>query len=56
MSNQDIRKVTTHISQNESLIFEHSSPGKRGLWSFRRSMSPQSMRPPSSATLCHRFR
>jgi len=29
MSNQDIRKVSTHISQNEGLIFEHSSPGKR---------------------------
>ena len=29
MSNQDIRKVSTHISQNEGLIFEHSSPGKK---------------------------
>ncbi len=29
MSNQDIRKVSTHISQNEGLIFERSSPGKR---------------------------
>jgi glycine dehydrogenase subunit 2 len=30
MSNQDIKKATRHISQNESLIFEHSSPGKKG--------------------------
>jgi glycine dehydrogenase subunit 2 len=29
MSDQDIRKATTHISQNEGLIFEHSSPGKK---------------------------
>jgi glycine dehydrogenase subunit 2 len=29
MSNQDIRKASTHISQNEGLIFEHSSPGKK---------------------------
>ena len=29
MSNKDIRKVSTHISQNEGLIFEHSSPGKK---------------------------
>ncbi|PSH05400.1 MAG: glycine dehydrogenase (aminomethyl-transferring) [Acidobacteria bacterium] len=29
MSNENIRKVTTHISQNEGLIFEHSSPGKK---------------------------
>ena len=30
MSDQDIRKASTHISQNEGLIFEHSSPGKAG--------------------------
>jgi glycine dehydrogenase subunit 2 len=29
MSDQDIRKASTHISQNEGLIFEHSSPGKK---------------------------
>jgi len=29
MSNKDIRKVSSHISQNEGLIFEHSSPGKK---------------------------
>ena len=26
---EKIRKVTTHISQNEGLIFEKSSPGKK---------------------------
>jgi glycine cleavage system P protein (glycine dehydrogenase) subunit 2 len=29
MSNEKIRKVSSHISQNEGLIFEHSSPGKK---------------------------
>ena len=29
MSDKNIRKVSTHISQNEGLIFEHSSPGKK---------------------------
>ena len=29
MSSKDIKKVNTHISQNEGLIFEHSSPGKK---------------------------
>src|SRR3954454_15331296 len=24
-----IKKVTTHLSQNEALLFEHSSPGKK---------------------------
>ncbi len=28
--NEKIRKATTHISQNEGLIFEKSSPGKKG--------------------------
>ncbi len=28
--NENIRKATTHISQNEDLIFEKSSPGKKG--------------------------
>jgi glycine dehydrogenase subunit 2 len=28
--NENIRKATTHISQNEGLIFEKSSPGKKG--------------------------
>ena len=28
--NEKIRKATTHISQNEDLIFEKSSPGKKG--------------------------
>ncbi len=27
--NEKIRKATTHISQNEVLIFERSSPGKK---------------------------
>ena len=27
--NEKIRKATTHISQNEGLIFEKSSPGKK---------------------------
>src|SRR5437660_10010961 len=30
MSNNDIKKATRHVSQNEGLIFEKSSPGKRG--------------------------
>src|SRR5581483_2369679 len=30
MSNADIRKVRPHPTQNEPLIFERSSPGKRG--------------------------
>ena len=25
-----VKKVSRHIVQNEPLIFEHSSPGKRG--------------------------
>ncbi|MDR3763621.1 MAG: aminomethyl-transferring glycine dehydrogenase subunit GcvPB [Acidobacteriota bacterium] len=29
MSTKDIKKVNTHPSQNEGLIFEHSSPGKK---------------------------
>ena len=29
MSNQDIKKATHHVSQNEGLIFERSSPGKK---------------------------
>jgi glycine cleavage system P protein (glycine dehydrogenase) subunit 2 len=29
MSNTNVRKTGTHISQNEGLIFEHSSPGKK---------------------------
>ncbi len=28
MADQDIRKAKPHVSQNEALIFEHSSPGK----------------------------
>jgi hypothetical protein len=28
--NEKITKATTHISQNEGLIFEKSSPGKKG--------------------------
>ena len=28
MSDQAIKKVTSHVNQNEALIFEHSSPGK----------------------------
>ena len=27
--NEKIKKATTHISQNEGLIFEKSSPGKK---------------------------
>src|SRR3954468_8118265 len=30
MSNKDIKKATHHVSQNEGLIFEKSSPGKKG--------------------------
>jgi glycine dehydrogenase subunit 2 len=30
MSNQDIKKATRHVNQNEALIFERSSPGKKG--------------------------
>src|SRR5215813_9775700 len=30
MSNKDIRKATSHVNQNEGLIFERSSPGKKG--------------------------
>ena len=30
MSDQDIKKATRHVNQNESLIFERSSPGKKG--------------------------
>ena len=30
MSNNDIKKATRHVSQNEGLIFEKSSPGKKG--------------------------
>ena len=29
--NHITRKATRHISQNEGLIFEKSSPGKRGM-------------------------
>ena len=29
MGNGKIKKATTHISQNEGLIFEKSSPGKK---------------------------
>ncbi len=29
MSNADIKKATTHVNQNEGLIFEKSSPGKK---------------------------
>jgi glycine cleavage system P protein (glycine dehydrogenase) subunit 2 len=29
MSDQDIKKATRHVSQNEDLIFERSSPGKK---------------------------
>jgi glycine cleavage system P protein (glycine dehydrogenase) subunit 2 len=29
MSNQDIKKATRHVNQNEALIFERSSPGKK---------------------------
>jgi glycine dehydrogenase subunit 2 len=30
MSDNDIKKATRHVSQNEGLIFEKSSPGKKG--------------------------
>ena len=30
MSNQNIKKATRHVNQNEGLIFERSSPGKKG--------------------------
>jgi len=30
MSNQDIKKASRHVNQNEGLIFERSSPGKKG--------------------------
>src|SRR5689334_11058520 len=30
MSDQDIKKATRHVNQNEGLIFERSSPGKKG--------------------------
>src|SRR5215469_13343263 len=30
MSNQDIKKASRHVNQNERLIFERSSPGKKG--------------------------
>src|SRR5437016_13580140 len=30
MSDKDIRKATRHVNQNEGLIFERSSPGKKG--------------------------
>src|SRR6478609_465027 len=30
MSNKDIKKATHHVNQNEGLIFERSSPGKKG--------------------------
>src|ERR1700720_4398593 len=30
MSNKDIKKATQHVNQNEGLIFERSSPGKKG--------------------------
>ena len=30
--NEKIRKATTHISQNEGLIFEKSSPGKKDVY------------------------
>ncbi len=30
MSDENIRKARTHVSQSEALIFERSSPGKRG--------------------------
>src|SRR6476661_6598855 len=29
MSNKDIKKATHHVNQNEGLIFEKSSPGKK---------------------------
>ena len=30
MSDQEIKKATRHVNQNEGLIFERSSPGKKG--------------------------
>ena len=30
MSDRDIKKATRHVNQNEGLIFERSSPGKKG--------------------------
>jgi glycine dehydrogenase subunit 2 len=30
VSDQDIKKATRHVNQNEGLIFERSSPGKKG--------------------------
>ena len=30
IKNQDIKKATQHVNQNEGLIFERSSPGKKG--------------------------
>ena len=30
MSDKDIKKATRHVNQNEGLIFERSSPGKKG--------------------------
>ncbi|MGH9565061.1 MAG: aminomethyl-transferring glycine dehydrogenase subunit GcvPB, partial [Candidatus Angelobacter sp.] len=30
MSDQDIKKATRHVNQNEALIFERSSRGKKG--------------------------
>src|SRR6476469_7896554 len=30
MRNKDIKKATHHVNQNEGLIFERSSPGKKG--------------------------
>jgi glycine dehydrogenase subunit 2 len=30
VSDQEIKKATRHVNQNESLIFERSSPGKKG--------------------------
>ncbi len=29
MSDKDIKKATRHVNQNEGLIFERSSPGKK---------------------------
>ena len=31
MSDKDIKKARRHLTQNEGLIFEHSSPGKTGV-------------------------
>ena len=30
IKNRDIKKATHHVNQNEGLIFERSSPGKKG--------------------------